>query len=548
MQPYNLDEIPFSMAGSFLTISSLSTSSGSRLAYRTCSSKAISRKDLPYSANDFFEIALSRDGSEVPYQWTARPDRLDLITAGDGSATFVFADPETILFRTRGVGLQLLPAKPFASAWQPDKHQLHLIDYPARGIHQLRAGQGTQLTFQIEPTVFGLAQHHHDLPRKVNFMGEDGAEGALRFSRHETLWKNPLGDFDECLTDREQDYGRWAERLARVPSAYQETAEQAWFLIWNCQVPAEGVLTRPAIYMSKFWMNSIWAWDNCFNALAVARADPDLAWQQLLLFFDHQNPQGMVPDMLNDLEAIYAFTKPPIHGWTIRKLVEILGPKRCLPYLTQIYRPLSKLVEWWYTLRDFDADGMPQYHHGNDSGWDNATVFDQGFPTEGADLAAFLVLQCETLAYIAQMLGKEKSATRWQDKAKHQLHFLLKKGVTAGRFFAPLDGASDAPEAHSLLNYLPILLGKRLPETPHHRPVRRPGPRRPISDGLGLCFRITPQSKVRAGWILARPDLGPFDLPDSGWPDRCRKVGTRPHGGRTVLRPVRRTPGFLGEL
>ena len=63
------------------------------------------------------------------------------------------------------------------------------------------------------------------------------------------------------------------EENAPVPETYQIPAETAWFLLWNCQVPQEGALTRSTIYMSKFWMNGIWAWDNLFNALAVIDAD-----------------------------------------------------------------------------------------------------------------------------------------------------------------------------------------------------------------------------------------------------------------------------------
>ena len=224
-----------------------------------------------------------------------------------------------------------------------------------------------------------------------------------------------------------------------------------------------GALTRPAIYMSKSWMNAIWAWDNCFNALAIAKADPALAWDQIRLFFDYQETHGMLPDMINDLEPIYGFNKPPVYGWTILKLIQALGMKKSLPYLSEIYKPLIRLTEWWYSFRDFDNDGIPQYHHGNDSGWDNATVFDQGCPTEGVDLATYLVIQCEAISRIAAELDHRKAAVRWHQRAQDQLDRLLKLQVKKNRFFSPRDGQASAIETHSLLNSIPILLGKRLP-------------------------------------------------------------------------------------
>jgi putative isomerase len=465
MQPYNLSEIPFSLPGSFLTISSLSTATGCRLAYRTSSSRAVNRRDMPFNANDFFEIALTRDGKEIPYGWSAAPHRLDLIASGDGFATFVFANPDTLLFKTNGLGLRLLPAKTFISSWQTDSSSLSILDYPARGIHQLRASQGTSLSYKPARSVYNLEGSAQERPIQVDFAsGSGGIEGAIRFSHTENLWTEPLPFLEDCLTQRVQEYEMWRQRMPETPAIYQSTAEQAWFLLWNCQTPQTGALTRPAIYMSKFWMNNIWSWDNCFNALAVARADPKLAWEQLLLFFDHQDAHGIVPDCINDLEAVYGFTKPPIYGWAIRKLVQTLGVKASLPYLEQIYKPLSRLTEWWYEVRDFDRDGLPQYHHGNDSGWDNATVFDQGYPTEGADLAAHLVLQCETLAFISKTLDKNKAAARWQERADQQLARLLTHSLKKDRFISPLNGKTDASRTKSLLNRIPILLGRRLPE------------------------------------------------------------------------------------
>jgi glycogen debranching enzyme len=129
-----------------------------------------------------------------------------------------------------------------------------------------------------------------------------------------------------------------------------------------------------------------------------------------------------------------------------------------------IYKPLSRLTDWWYTYRDFDQDGLPQYFHGNDSGWDNSTVFDHDGPVEGADLAAYLVLQCECLAFIAETTGRKKAAIRWKSRAEKQLADLLTHSVKEDRFYSPLNGSGEAEASQSLLNYLPLLLGKRLPK------------------------------------------------------------------------------------
>ena len=461
MKPYALDQIPFSLAGSFLTISAPGENGAQRLLYRTTSHRLAPERDLPFSPQDFFELALLVDGQEVPYIYTAQPHRLDLQAEGGGTATLAFLDEETLLFETDGASLRLLSSKPFASAVWPNAGTLYLVDWPARGSHQLRAGKGTHLKVEETPTKQGQPQGWMGNPLAVDFIGK---RGAIRFTRIETSWEDKLPSIEKVLKEREKQFAKWMKRMPKLPERYQEAGELAWFLLRNSIVPSEELLTRPAIYMSKSTMNAIWAWDNCFNALAIAEADPRLAWNQLLLFFDHQDSEGMLPDSITDLEVSYGFTKPPIYGWTIRKLVKRLGLKRSLPYIKELYEPVCQLTDWWYSHRDYDDDGMCQYNHGNDSGWDNATVFDQGYPTEGADLAAYLVKQSEGLSFMAKAMGKKVASLRWRVRGEVQLKDLLEQGVKGQRFISPLNGQTEAAESKSLINYIPIVLGRRLPK------------------------------------------------------------------------------------
>lgn len=144
MLSYDLSVIPFSLPGSFLTIMSRPAGSDPnnhhRLLYRTCSQQATTEKYMPFSASDFFEIALVHEGVEIPYSWIAQPHRLDLHSEGEGSATIAFADPHTLVFETIGVTLRLIPCKSFATEYAPATNEICLVDWPARGIHHFRGG------------------------------------------------------------------------------------------------------------------------------------------------------------------------------------------------------------------------------------------------------------------------------------------------------------------------------------------------------------------------------------------------------------------------
>lgn len=511
MLTFNLHEIPFSMAGSFLILTSSTASGTPRLAYRTSSRRAVTGPQATFLAHEFFEIALLRDGVEIPYTWSAQPHRLDLQVEGGGEATLAFANADTLTFEGRGVGVRWVPCKSFATRYQPTASELCLVDPAARGIHHFRASEGTSLLLNATPTTAVQTIKGFSYPTTVDFLpGENAiAWGAVRFDVYESMWAGNYPALDKALAEREKDYARWQKHLPKVPERYQSTAELAWFLLWNCQAPAAGAFTRPTILMSKSWMNAVWAWDNCFNALAVAHADPELAFNQLLMFFEYQDPNGMIPDLITDLEPIYCFTKPPIQGWSIRKMADRIGVKKALPFIRDLYKPIARLTDWWYTQRDFDGDGLCQYHHGNDSGWDNATVFDQGYPTEGADLAAHLTLQCEGLSFMAEALGKKVASLRWQHRAELQLSDLLDHGVLDNHFYSPLDGQNSAEPAQSLLNYLPLVLGHRLPKRIRQSLLVDLSEGGPFLTQYGLATEATSSPKYEADGYWRGPIWAP---------------------------------------
>ena len=42
-------------------------------------------------------------------------------------------------------------------------------------------------------------------------------------------------------------------------------AELAAYVLWSATVARPGFVTRPAVLMSKHWMDKVWSWDHCFK-------------------------------------------------------------------------------------------------------------------------------------------------------------------------------------------------------------------------------------------------------------------------------------------
>ena len=342
-----------------------------------------------------------------------------------------------------------------------------------------------------------------------------GEEGVCQLALEETqpVWRvrEFPSSFEEDEARAAEEFNRFADTVPTLPEKYAEARRLAAYVTWSGVVEPQGFLNWPAMFMSKNWMNNVWSWDHCFNAMALTYKHPAMAWDQLRVVFDQQDMYGALPDSVNDRSMVFSFVKPPIHGLTLAWMLERTSFIR-KEQLHQIYGPLCRWTEWWFSYRDYDNDGIPQYHHGNDSGWDNATVFDVGMPLESPDLSAFLILQMETLGAIAARLGHPEEAESWQRRSEELLEKMLAHFWQGDHFVALRSGDHLVSDTDSLLLYLPLILGRRLPAVVRSDLVSgltRPG--RFITP-YGLASEITSFTALRARRLLARTDLGACHL------------------------------------
>ncbi|MEU0414544.1 trehalase family glycosidase [Streptomyces griseorubiginosus] len=270
--------------------------------------------------------------------------------------------------------------------------------------------------------------------------------------------------FAEVMEAARQSFDEFVDAVAPWRSCDTPAVELAAYVVWSATVRPAGLVTRPAVLMSKHWMDKVWSWDHCFNALALAPGHPQLAWDQFSLPFDHQDETGALPDSVAHSEVLYNFVKPPIHGWALSHLRRLLPEPLSRTDLVEIYGSLARWTEFWLTARRAPGAALPHYQHGNDSGWDNATAFDPERVVVTADLAAFLVLQLRELAVLADELDQPDDARRWTRTAEATQAAMLDE-LWAGERFVTRGADSAATWASSsLLDLMPMALGEHLPE------------------------------------------------------------------------------------
>ncbi|MFF7446461.1 MULTISPECIES: trehalase family glycosidase [unclassified Streptomyces] len=269
--------------------------------------------------------------------------------------------------------------------------------------------------------------------------------------------------FDEVVAAARGAFADFVQAVAPWRSAATPAAELAAYVVWSATVRPAGLVSRPAVLMSKHWMDKVWSWDHCFNALALAPGCPDLALDQYHLPFDHQDDSGALPDSVTHSEVLHNFVKPPIHGWAFGHLRRRLPAPLGTAELTEVYDRLARWADFWLTARRAPGDRLPYYQHGNDSGWDNATTFDPERVVVTADLAAFLILELHELASLAAELGKEGESRRWAGVAEETRSALFEELWAGDRFVARGAATGDTWSSASLLDLMPIVLGEHLP-------------------------------------------------------------------------------------
>ncbi|MFI2206712.1 amylo-alpha-1,6-glucosidase [Streptomyces sp. NPDC020192] len=269
--------------------------------------------------------------------------------------------------------------------------------------------------------------------------------------------------FDDIVESARGGFADFVDAVAPWRSSAAPAAELATYVLWSATVQPKGLVTRPGVLMSKHWMDKVWSWDHCFNALALAPGSPELALDQFHLPFDHQDAAGALPDSITHSEVLHNFVKPPIHGWAFGHLRRRLATPPSQDELAEAYDRLTRWTDFWLTARRAPEAELAYYQHGNDSGWDNATTFDPERVVVTADLAAFLILQLHELADLAIELSRPDEAARWTGTAEEMQTALLDQLWTGDRFVARGADTGDTWSSASLLDLMPIALGEHLP-------------------------------------------------------------------------------------
>jgi glycogen debranching enzyme len=390
-----------------------------------------------------------------------------------GRIDAVYESPDTLRLRGEGIGLDISAARHELTAFSGT----YFYHDPVDGSYVFTSYETGRRYRVTLISGYALARHDQALgaaARRVELSAEPNTQWEAVIEEYKAARPpyRPRGTFDQALAQASELFAAFVEKVAPWRSERTPAAELAAYVLWSATVNPAGFLSRPAVLMSKHWMDKVWSWDHCFNALALADGEPALARDQYLLPFDHQDEAGALPDSVTHSEVLYNFVKPPIHGWALSLLRARTPPPFAHEDLADVYGRLERWTEYWLTRRA-PGSALPHYHHGNDSGWDNATIFDPARVLESADLTAFLILQMRELAALASLAAMPQKSAHWAEQADALLHALIATLWAGDRFASRVVADGQLHTGESLLDTIPIVLGELLPAHIHNALAQR---------------------------------------------------------------------------
>jgi putative isomerase len=478
-----------------------------------------------------FRIELLEHGQKVnPASASGEVGRLILHAPGGGTAEFTVPADDELAVRCSGAGVR----------FETMAGEYCYGNELAPGFWEVLPSAAQPKFGFVGTSVQGRAEWRYDGKAascsavQVDVLpGADGAPAEALVRVYEDAWSDRPAQrpFDESVRSLQDEFRAWRAPFGQVSGDHADALDLATYVLWLNTVGAHGLYPSPVILGSKNWMKVVWSWDHCFTALGVARAHPQLAWEQFKLMIPMQGPSGMLCDVLRTERRMWTCTKSPVHGWTLAHL------RRLIPGLTrddvaEVYEPMVRWTRFWLTHRNLDGDGLPCLLYPNES-FDATTHTAVQAPCKAPDHAAYLVLQCEAVAQLARDLGHAGDAAAFDAAGQRVLEAMLRHLWDGRRFVGRRIRDGYTPPGDCIFNYMPILLGRRLPDDVLRPMVQRLRDPRTFLGDFGLTTEamdsslFDPDAYVR-GRIWTPPNwLIPEGLDAIGEHDLARTIRQR---------------------
>ncbi len=421
----------------------------------------VSRDDPSGIRYNLISFVPTVDGEPADYTYTATPWNVVIHTKAGDMELCYDTIPEVLRFRTKnGIGAQFFVNFSVHEMFVDRLDGSLEVGFTKMGqfLFDVTTGKQTHDNQWIGPRMCAT-------PTTIKWEPENGVlEGYVHWNT-EYVIKQQVNDFDECVEANRKDYEFWLSQFPELSEKYKDVRELAGYVFWISYQRELMSLKEPIMYMMRCGIiQRGTAWQQCDHAMACWR-NQDFVFDIIHSFFSMQDEYGMIPDCMNDRSVEYTATKPPFQGFALTWILDHLGDENVDPKKAEkIYEPICRWVDWWRNFRDDDHDGLYSYNHGDESGLDDASIFAAGVPVDSPDLQAYLALTMEACGRLAKILGRNEEAEKHFADSRELINKMIDVLWNGDKFVCYLEKEKRFFSSYSMCSYIPIILGKRLPQ------------------------------------------------------------------------------------
>ena len=434
------------------------------------------------NTTDFlFDMKLTIGGTPVKYTYFADEGSLTMRAGGakstggakgTGGALVDIALTDRSHFRIRGInaGLRLelrsasgngaaacrgICALPDGSGWEGEFGRFGKLFFKA-----ITGNYSVTSVFVDEKNAYSLV--------RIDFLPDVTTgvfEAAIHDYRDKRLAHGVYEDFDALVASNRADFAAFSEIYNEPAPGYEELARYARWVVWSHRTKAIGAFKQPTILFQNSWTSVAAPWQQSYNAMPML-SDPMEAWRLICLFFLYQDERtGRVPGMMTYTSPAMSGMQPAFQGFALDYLFRKVGDDFISPEDAELMYPkMAAWANYWTAYHNAGfGDDVIALSSPHESGWDDSSLFQDGFPTVDPCAIAFQILLMEAVARLAKKSSSyNDKQDEWMLRAKKLLDTLIAEYWDGEKFTAKVNG--KPVDSLSLANFQPIILGKRLPQ------------------------------------------------------------------------------------
>jgi hypothetical protein len=406
-----------------------------------------------------------KDGKPLAYAYNCTPGRLE-ITTDSGSVTIVMDSTASMRMYGNGIGIMIHKEMPVMSMETVTEVRPNVVEFNLFS----PSGGGGRFVFSRVSGVVNLENIAVLTADGVNrctiwlLPGEDGYFETMvnpGIPQESEVFHKPM---EETVGEVTAEFEEYLSKYADVPDRWKKLRETCAYMCWINYRAANTDALVPVMLADMFCESRItdmqcYAWHQPFFAMAFT--DGGAALSTITNVYPSLK-NGMLPAAVCSGQLRYG-SFPFYHGYALIKALDRSGNK-ILPEdkAAELYEKMKQNYAWWKDSHSF-APGRISYSYPAECGFSGSSYAELEFPLEAPDLYAQMILYAEVIGRVERLAGKGNGLS-WYMESQALKKTLTEelwdgekfvcRGVTSGKKFS----------CGSLLAYVPVILGRRLPE------------------------------------------------------------------------------------